>query len=176
MSSSRRSGLGSSLFRGSVNTLASGSGGHEISVNGLRGRSSLTLAASFSSVREVVEGSSVAPSNGAGASLAMVLTAEQSFSDQSAFTLYSLETRAHPCVSCSMRPSSYLSVASMKAETRLTTSQDKLSIDTLILPLDRPDTLYCLSWLSLSLVAYYVYQAIIACMYSPSTHLCLYDV
>jgi len=106
MSSSRRSGLGSSLFRGSVNTLASGSGGHEISVNGLRGRSSSTSAASFSSVREVVEGSSVVSSNGAGASLATVLTAEQSFSDQLAFTLCFLETRTHPCASCSMRPSS----------------------------------------------------------------------
>ena len=61
------------------------------------------------------------------------------------------------------------SVAFNTAETRLTIVQGKLSIDTLTLPLDRPDTLYCLSWLSLSLVAYYVYVAIIACMYTPST-------
>jgi hypothetical protein len=86
MSSSRRRGFGSSRFRGSVNTLASGSGGHEISVKGLRGRSSSSLVTSVPSGLEVVEGSSVASSNGAGASLATVFTAEQSFSHKSAFT------------------------------------------------------------------------------------------
>lgn len=35
MSSSRRKGFGSSFFSGSVKMLESGSGGHEISVNGL---------------------------------------------------------------------------------------------------------------------------------------------
>lgn len=79
MSSSRRSGFGSSLLSGSVNTLASGSGGHEISLKGLRGRCSSTLAAS---VPVVVEGSSAESSNGAVASLETVFTAEQSFSIQ----------------------------------------------------------------------------------------------
>jgi hypothetical protein len=159
MSSSRRSGFGSSLFKGSVNTLASGSGGHEISVKGLRGRSSFSSAApSVPSNLEVVEGSSAASSNGAGASLATVLTAEQSFSILSIITLEYFGMQTHPCASCSMQRSSYLSVAFDNAETRLTISQDKLSIDTWTLPLDRPDTLYCLSWLSLSLVAYYVYE------------------
>jgi len=85
MSSSRRSGFGSSLLSGSVNTLASGSGGHEISVKGLRGRSSSTLAAFVPSALEVVEGSSAESSKGAGASLATVFTAEQSLSIQSTF-------------------------------------------------------------------------------------------
>jgi hypothetical protein len=166
MSSSRRRGLGSSLFRGSVNTLASGSGGHEISVKGLRGRSSVSsVTPSVPSDLEVVEGSSAASSNGAGASLATVFTAEQSFSILSVVTLEYFGMQTHPCASCSMQQSSYLSVAFNTAETRLTISQDKLSIDTWTLPPDRLDTLYCLSWLSLSLVAYYVYEAIIACMY-----------
>jgi len=83
MSSSRRSGFGSSLFRGSVKILASGSGGHEISVKGLRGCASSFWAVSAALVDSAEEPSAMS-NRGAGASLATVFTVVQSFSSLSA--------------------------------------------------------------------------------------------